>query len=46
VGIKRAPIQFGHPQVTQDHVIALPLEHRESVSAIARRLDHIAVALE
>jgi hypothetical protein len=46
VGIERASVQLGHPQVTQDHVIVLRLELREGVPSIARRLDHVPVPLE
>lgn len=46
VGIERPPVELGHPQVTQDHVIALPLERGEGVPAIRRRLHDVAVPLE
>ena len=46
VGIERTPIELGHPQVTQDHVIALRLERRQGLASIARRRHDVPVALE
>jgi hypothetical protein len=46
LGIEGAPVELGHAQVTQDHVIGLRLERSQGVPAIARRCHHVPVALE
>jgi hypothetical protein len=46
LGIEGAPVELGHAQVTQDHVIRLRLERSQGVPAIARRRHHVPVALE
>jgi hypothetical protein len=44
--IERAPIELGHPQVRQDHIIALSLELGEGVTPIARRRHAVAVPVQ
>jgi len=43
LSIERAPVELRHPQVTENHVIALPLERREGMPAIARRCHYVPV---
>jgi len=45
-GEERTPIEFGHPQISENHVIGLRVKLSEGVTAIGRCLHPVSITAQ